>query len=78
MWAVKWEDNAGGSGMAECDYQILTDSSSEGAHPEWFILTDRFNWTIQLADITPAATQVTITAVDSHMLESTPRTVTGI
>jgi hypothetical protein len=54
---VRWRDDRGGSGVAEMSWEVVSGDYDSGY--EW-----EMRWVIDTAEITPDATEVTITAED--------------
>jgi hypothetical protein len=57
VWAVRWQDNLGGSGVARLDWQIISGDYNSGY--DW-----QTRWSVPGRALTPGATRVTITAED--------------
>ena len=55
--AVRWQDDRGGSGVAELDWEVLSGDYDSGY--KW-----QTRWSIPASALTPGATKVTIRAVD--------------
>jgi hypothetical protein len=57
VWAVRWRDDRGGSGVAELDWNVISGDYSSG-----YVWETR--WSFPVSDLSPGATQVTIAAED--------------
>ena len=68
VWAVRWSDDAGGSGVARLDWQILS-----GNHDSEYVWQTQ--WSVPASALSPGATRVTITAEDIKGNTSAPATV---
>jgi hypothetical protein len=57
IWVVRWADNRGGSGVAKLDWNVISGDSSSGY--DW-----ETRWSFPTSDLSPGATEVTVTAED--------------
>jgi hypothetical protein len=57
IWAVRWRDDGGGSGVAKLDWRVLSGNYTSG-----YVWETR--WSIPATDLAPGATRVAITAED--------------
>jgi hypothetical protein len=63
--AVRWRDDRGGSGVAELSWKVLAGNSHSGYRWE-------MRWSLPTSDLSPGATEVTVTAEDIKGHTSAP------
>jgi len=68
VWAVRWRDDLGGSGVAELNWNPVDGDYKAGF--DW-----NAQWSVPESDVSPDATRVTITAQDIKGRTSQPTTV---
>ncbi len=69
VWAVRWQDDRGGSGIAQLSWDVgdVDNYKSES--------TAQTHWSIPAGELSPGATRVTVTAADIKGIDSSPVTV---
>jgi hypothetical protein len=73
VWAVRWQDDLGRSGVAQLSWDTGNDDDNfKSESPA------QTRWSIPASELTPGASRVTITAADIKGLESAPTTIPAV
>ena len=70
VWAVRWRDDRGGSGVAKLAWNVASDDTDFRSKS-----AAETRWSIPASELSPGATRVTVTGVDIKGLESKPITI---